>query len=133
MEDCAGGREAGVPAAERSLCAAVYTALTLNRELGTKRRCLVCFSAPSRTPRRDRPARGARDEGASYRLHRGKAPGTGAGGQEKPQCPALSNSTFTCSFHIFLQGINHPQSSQVRHYYFIHIYIHTHTFIYIYS
>lgn len=77
--DRAGDREAGAPGPERSLCAAVYTALTLNRELGTKRRWLVWFSPPSLPPSAPKIHRPARAEGALPRLHRAGRAGTGEG------------------------------------------------------
>lgn len=69
MEDCAGGGEAGAAAPERSLCAAVYTAVTLNREPGRKPRGLCCLSPPSASPMGP-PGREARAEGAPCRPHR---------------------------------------------------------------
>lgn len=92
--DRAGDREAGAPGPERSLCAAVYTALTLNRELGTKRRWLVWFSPPSLPP-------SLRPKNPSSCPGRGRPPSaaprreSGDGGrQERPYSPASGSQVL---------------------------------------
>lgn len=106
--DRAGDREAGAPGPERSLCAAVYTALTLNRELGTKRRWLVWLSPPSLPPPQKSivlPGPRAPSLGCTAPGERGRGK---AGETLFPRIRFSSscNSTFKCSLHILLQEVN---------------------------